>query len=419
MIETNTYPLKAVRAMALHTQGLDRPTMDDPASSIDSIYATVKCLGCVQIDTIQKVQRSQYLVLWSRLGSYRPTDLDRLLFDPKERRLFEGWQHAASIIPLEEYRFQMPHQRLMREKPNEWFQDWIKQPGHAELMPTVLERIHREGAVKISDFEYHGPKRSGWWDWKPVKTALEFLYAFGDLMIADRQNFQRVYDLTERVLPSWVDQSEPSVDERNRFWIERASIALGTCTPAQIAEYAYMKREVARPYVEELVRDGALISVKAELSDGAAYDLLVHRSRLSALEQAADGALPALRTTFLSPFDSLFWAKNRDLQFWGFRNVLEAYKPAPKRIWGYYCLPILHQDRLVGRFDPKLERKEGRLRLKSIYLEPDVIPDESLTSGIAASMQSFLSFHEANELIVEQSSPPDFGEKILAAVEAL
>jgi len=411
-----TYTLNAVRALALHAQGLGLPMDERPAASLEAVYKMVEQLGCVQIDTLQMVRRSHYLILWSRLGHYNPTDLDRLLFDPKERRLFEGWQHAASIVPLEEYRFQMPHQRRLQEKPNEWFQNWIKQPGHAELMPTVMDRIRREGAVKVSDFEYDGPKRSGWWDWKPVKTALEFLYAYGDLMIADRQNFQRVYDLTDRVLPSWVDRTEPSIDERNRYWIERSGNALGICTPAQIAEYAYMKREVARPYVEELVQDGVFTNIRADLSNGETHDLLVHRSKLSLLEQAADGALPALRTTFLSPFDSLFWAKNRDQQFWGFSNILEAYKPAPKRIWGYFCLPILHHDRLVGRFDPKLERKTGILRIKTLHLEPDIQPDEVLVSSVAAAMHDFLSFHEANELIVEQSFPTDFGKKLLAAL---
>ena len=412
---SSQFTLTAVRALALHAQGLGLPMVGERAASIDDICTMVERLGCVQIDTLHMVRRSQYLIPWSRLGGYNPTDLDWLLFDPKERRLFEGWQHAASIIPLEDYRFQMPHQRRLREKPNDWFQNWIKEPGHAELMPTVLERIRREGAVKVLDFEYNGPKRSGWWDWKPVKTALEFLYAFGDLMITDRQNFQRVYDLTDRVLPPWVDLVEPSIDERNRNWVERAGDALGICTPAQIAEYAYMKREVARPYVKELIQDGILVIVRADLSDGKTHDLVVHRSKLPLLEQAADGALPALRTTFLSPFDNLFWARNRDQQFWAFRNVLEAYKPAPKRIWGYFCLPILHHDRLVGRFDPKLERQSGKLRIKSLYLEPVIPCDELLVTSVAAAMRDFLSFHEASELIVEQSSPPDFGKRLLAA----
>jgi uncharacterized protein YcaQ len=144
--------------------------------------------------------------------------------------------------------------------------------------------------------------------------------------------------------------------------------------------------------------------------------MIVHRSNLPILEQAADDALPAHRTTFLSPFDSLFWAKNRDQQFWGFRNVLECYKPASKRIWGYFCLPILHHSRLVGRFDPKLERKSGTLRIKSLFLEPNIKPDEVLVSSIAAAMRDFLAFHQANELIVEQSDPPNFGKGLIAAL---
>lgn len=142
----------------------------------------------------------------------------------------------------------------------------------------------------------------------------------------------------------------------------------------------------------------------------------MHRDWLPALEQAADGALPATRTTFLSPFDNLFWARGRDQQFWGFTQTLEAYKPAPQRIWGYYCLPILHHDRLVGRFDPKLERKTGLLRLKALHLEPGVKPDAALVRDVAVAMRDFMAFHKATDLVVESSQPAAFGTKLMKAV---
>jgi hypothetical protein len=168
--------------------------------------------------------------------------------------------------------------------------------------------------------------------------------------------------------------------------------------------------------VESLVKDGILVPIQGQLANGKTAGLLVHRDNLSLLQQAADVSLRAQRTTFLSPFDSLFWATRRDEMFWGFHQALEAYVPALKRVYGYFCLPILHKDRLVGRFDPKLERQNGTLRLKTLYLEPDVKPDEELVAGVADSMRDFLTFHDAKDLIIERSQPVEFGKKLLAAM---
>jgi len=158
------------------------------------------------------------------------------------------------------------------------------------------------------------------------------------------------------------------------------------------------------------------VRIQARLSDGQARDLLVHRDNLALLEQAAAGEVVARRTTFLSPFDSLFWPQRRDQRLWGFRQALEAYKPAPQRQWGYFCLPILHRDRFVGRFDPKLERSSGTLRLKALYLEPGVDLEDDLVAGVAGAMRDFLAFHGASDLVVERSAPEDFGAKLLAAL---
>ncbi len=403
------YPLSAARTLALHTQQLTTPNGSEPAAARENIYRTVDQIGCVQIDTLQMVARAHYLTLWSRLGKYNPADFDALAFDPAERRLFEGWQHAASIIPLTEYRYQMPHQRHLREQP-------APVSGSAELLEQVRERIRQNGAVRGGDFEYDGPKRASWWDWKPAKNALEHLYAWGELMISGRVNFQRVYDLTERILPEWVDTTEPTLEERDRFWVERGVKALGLCTPAQAGDYTWMKLTKAKPIAAALVEEGTLVEVQTELADGTTSELLIHRENLSLLEQAASGDIRPQRTTFLNPFDNLFWARRRDAAFWGFEKSFEAYVPAAKRKYGYYCLNILHKDRLVGRFDPKLERQNGTLRLKALYLEPGVKPDEELVSDVTAAMRDFLAFHKANDLVIERSEPTAFGEKLMAAL---
>ena len=410
------YPLTAVRSLALHTQGLTTPLGTGALPTPSAINEVVERVGCVQIDTLHMVRRSHYVVVWSRLGRYDPADFDRLVYDADKRLLFEGWQHVASIIPLRDYRYQMPLNDHLRHEPSDWFKQWLAQEVNSELLPSVLERIRREGALRAADFEYHGPRRGSWWDWKPAKTALEFLYSFGDLMIADRKNFQRVYDLTERILPQWVDTRKPTSEERDRFWIEQGARALGMCQPMQAADYSYRKRTQVKSLVEALMAEGVLVPVEATLADGKTHSLVVHRDNLELLQQAAEGGIRAERTTFLSPFDSLFWGRGRDEQFWGFRNLLEAYKRAPDRVWGYYCLPILHRDRLVGRFDPKLERQAGLLRLKALYLEEGMAPDEELITDVATAMRDFLAFHGAKDLVVEKSQPNDFGAKLLKAL---
>jgi uncharacterized protein YcaQ len=406
------YPTSALRAVALRTQGLAAANGTHPAPTRDSIYNAIEQIGCVQIDTLHMVRRSQYLVLWSRLGTYNPVDLDALT-SAADRRLFEGWQHAATIIPLTEYRYQMVHQHNLREHPTNWYNRWLNETVQKDFVPQVLERVRREGALKVSDFESDGHTGGTWWNWRPAKVALEFLYAFGELMVADRVKFQRVYDLTERVLPKWVDTTEPTVEERDRFWVERGAKALGICLPRHAGDYTWMKVSRSRPIMESLLADGIFLPVKGQLADGKTADLVIHRDNLPLLQQAADGELKAERSTFLSPFDSLWWASRRDEQFWGFHQSLEAYLPAPKRVYGYFCMPILHKDRLVGRFDPKLERKDGLLRLKALYLEPGVKPDAELVREVAAAMRDFMTFHQAKELVIERSEPAAFGKKLL------
>lgn len=413
MSET-VYPLQAVRALALHAQGLCLPEGEKTHPSLPEIQATVERLGCVQIDTLQMVSRSQYLVLWSRLGIYDPADLDRLAYDAQHRSLFEGWQHAACLIPLSEYRYQIPHMRKVLHDHAASTRTFLAQPGGAETVEAVRKHIQANGGARGADFEYDGPRRGSWWDWKPAKEALEYLFDTGELMIAERVNFQRVYDLSERVLPEWVDRSEPSAEQRDRHWVEQGVKALGACTAAQAGAYSYRTLTSAREAVKQLAQEGIIRTIQARLLDGQEHELLVHRENLPILEQAAQGGITAKRTTFLSPFDSLFWAPRRDVQLWGFRQSLEAYLPAHKRQWGYFCLPILYKDRLVGRFDPKLERKQGLLRLKALYLEPGVEPEEELIAMAATAMRNFLGFHQATDLVVERSQPEEFGHNLLA-----
>jgi uncharacterized protein len=410
------YPLSAVRALALHAQHLTQPEGLTAPSSPDALLKLVESLGAVQIDTLQMVRRSQYLVPWSRMGNYDPDDFDNLVYAPEQRRLFEGWLHAACILPLRDYHHQIPMHGYYSNYGSPWFRKWLAEPENRALIDEVRKRIRQAGEVRGQDFGGDGWKSGSWWNWKPAKIALEYLFMSGELMVAERVNFQRVYDLTERVLPIWVERLATTAGERDRYWVEMGARALGICTPDQAGDYTKRKITVSRPIVRKLIEEGALVVVQARLADGETHDLIVHRDRLAHLQQAAEGAIQAQRTTFLSPFDNLFWAFERDRMFWDFDKRIEMYIPAPKRQWGYFCLPILYQDRLVGRFDPKLERKRGALRIKALYLEPGVMPDEALVSAVARAMTDFLVFHQAIDLEIQTSHPTEFGEKLMAAM---
>jgi uncharacterized protein len=411
-----TYPLDAVRRLILHVQRLSTPNGAEPAVTLDAICGLVTQLGCVQVDTLQMVRRSQYIVLWSRLGCYDPADFDRLIYQ-EPRRLFEDWMHAACILPLSEYRYVMPWQRRVREHPSKWFRNWITEPGSAELLDTVLEHIRQNGATAVGDFEYNGPKRGGWWDFKPAKHALEYRYAWGDIMVAQRDNFARVYDLRERVLPAWVDATEPTRAEQVRHILDVSVRTFGACRPQKAADYYHdVSNAEAKPYVEQMIAEGVFVPFACVMANDKPQDLIVHRDNLPLLQAAADGALPAERTTFLSPFDNVFWSPSRDQAVWGFHKFIEMYVPAAKRKHGYFCLPILHRERFVGRFDVKLERATGTLRLKALYLEAGVAPDDELVAGVATAMRDFLAFHNARNLVIERSDPPEFGETLLRAM---
>jgi uncharacterized protein YcaQ len=390
------YPLSALRAMALHTQFLTSPNGVSPAPTPGALVDLVAALGYVQIDTLHVVNRAHHVTLWARFGSYDVGDFHRLIYTPGQRRLYEGWGHAASIIPLEHYRY---HRWRTDQKVsyNPSFHEWVRKNGNRELADQTLQRIRSEGPVRVGDFQYSGPQRGVWYDWKPPKMALEALFAWGDLMVADRVSFQRVYDVTERVLPEWVDTTPVDPDAGRRFCLEQAARALGVFEPRHLTFYAYMRATPTRSLIKALADEGVLVKIQGESMDGV-RTWLVHRDNLPLLQRAAEGDVKAERTTFIAPFDSLLWAGDRDERLWGFKQLLECYKPAADRVYGYFCFPILHKDRLVGRFDPKLDRKSGVLHLNALYLEPGVEPDDELVAGVAAALRDFLSWHGAQSL---------------------
>lgn len=410
------YPNHALRAVALHTQRLTTPNGSEPEPTRDLIHETVEALGCVQIDTLAMAARAQYLTMWARLGTYDVNDFDALLNDDDDRRLFEYWAHAACLIPLAYYRYYRPVMEARLIDSNYWKKQ-LRKKGVQAAVDEVLGVIEEEGAKRSADFKADGRKHGSWWDWKPAKMALEYHFNRGNLMVRRRENFQRVYDLADRVLPGWVNREAATPEEAHRWRVEMAVKHAGVGTDDHIAAFAYNYVTKIRPTLRELVARGSVIPIHGTHADGTIGEgWFVHRDNLPLLDRAAEGKVEMGRTTFLCPFDSLIWSRERIRLLFGFRFVLEMYRKKEDREFGYYSMPILNRDRIVGRFDPKLDRKTGTLYLRSLWLEPTAAPDDALIADVAVAMRDFMRFHEAETLVIEGSNPPEFGEMLSAAV---
>lgn len=409
------YSNEVLRTVALQCVGLNEaPNKGKP--SIEKIDSMVSTIGAVQIDTLQVVHRSHYLTLWSRLGNYDFTLFDRLVGDPSFRTLFEGWFHCACYIPLSEFRYEMVRQRTARENGHHWYNDWNKVETNRQKMADVLQYIRDHGEITTASLDGEKTKFATWWDWRPEKMALEHLWTYGDLMITRREKFRKVYALTENVLPANVDRTEPTEEERDLHWIEEGVRRLGVVPPKMAGDYNHLQRGKVHPLTRKLLKEGKLVEISGETTKGV-VTFLTHPNVLELFDKAADGELNAQRTTFINPFDNLWWAIGRDEILFGFKQRLEAYVPAPKRIYGYYCLPILHRGRLIGRFDPKLDRKNGLLNILGFYLEPGVDLSDQDLAELTSAFKDFLDFHHAAEMVIHYSNEEKVTHEILRRMQ--
>ncbi len=397
---TDRISIQIARQMMLAAQGLDR-ALDRPAVKAD-ILETVRHMGVLQIDTIHVVERSPYLVLWTRLGDYRREWLDELLV---EGALFEYWAHAACFLPIEDYplyRRRMLDAIQNKVSPVKWAVEWSQE--NPQVMERVRTHLRQNGAVRSAEFENKGRPSGGWWNWKEEKDALETMWLTGEVMIARRQKFQRVYDLRERILPGWDDTALPSTDELRRTLTLRTVQALGVALPAWVPDYYRQPKKGMPQWLEQLAAEGLLLRVELEGFEGPAY---VHPARVPLLEGIASGVRKATLTTLLSPFDPLVWDRQRARDLFDFDYTIECYTPAAKRRYGYFTLPILHAGRLIGRLDPKAHRAQGLFEINALHLEPGVPVSEELAASLAAALRRLAAWHGTPELFIRQSDPPE------------
>ena len=393
----------AAQALMLAAQGLAQPS-DAPASKAD-VVAVIRRMGALQIDTIHVVARSPYLVLWSRLGAYEPRWLDELL---AEGALFEYWAHAACFLPIEDYPLYR-RRMLDRGEALNGVQHWLAQHPHAA--EHVLTRIRDGGPVRSADFERTDGEKSGWWNWKPEKMALERLFDIGALMVARRHNFQRVYDLRERVLPGWDDADTAPTDAMRDALTVKAVRALGVTTAAWVPDYFRMLKQGMAERLDRLADAGVLARAEVEGWDGPAF---VHPDHQPAAEAAASGALMPTLTTLLSPFDPLVWDRARAKAVFDFDYRIECYTPADKRRYGYFSLPILRRGRLIGRLDAKAHRRAGVFEVKALHLEPGVDVSDDLAADVAGALRACAAWHGAPQVVVRQSDPPQVAAALTA-----
>jgi uncharacterized protein len=357
------------RRLAVAAQGL---TGDRARAGPAALRAALERLGAIQIDSINVVARSHELVLAARAGPHDPAAFERLVY--RRRAGFEHWGHAASFLPIGLYRLLLPRMRRRAAGTPDWFREARRR--HAGLYGLVLDRIRAEGPLAASAFRDPSARRRGpWWDWAPVKVVLEDLFARGTLLVHDRVNFERRYDLAERVLPAGLDTSEPTPEEAALELTVLAARALGVATAADLADYFRLPSAAVRAALAEAVAAGLLQQVAVEGWTRPAY--LVPGTPVP--RRAAHP--PAL----LSPFDSLVWSRQRTERLFGFRYTLEVYVPAARRVHGYYTMPVLMGGRLVARVDPKHDRQAGRLVLQRFHAEDGVDPDLAVAATATAA----------------------------------
>jgi uncharacterized protein YcaQ len=374
----------AARRIALAAQGFARPRPD--AVGTRQLNLALERIGLLQLDSVNVLERSHYLPMFARLGAYDKALLDRLTF-AKKAPYREYWAHEAALIPLEDW----PLFGFRRQDYRDYYSvandPWLA--AHADTLAWLRAELAEKGPLPASKIERDAaaPRRGSWWDWDEVKRGLERMFRFGDVVSAGRTGFERTYALPEQVMPTEVYRREVPREEAVRTLMERAARAHGIGTLSDFADYYRLKTGDAKPALASLVDEGVVHEVSVPGWKKAAY---LHR----------DARIPRRieTTALLSPFDPVVWERDRALRMFGFHYRIEIYTPAPKRVYGYYTLPVLVDDALVGRIDLKNDRKRGVLRVQSAWREEGVA--DAVAERIVPALRELAAWQGLGELEV-------------------
>ncbi len=379
------------RKIFLERQGLSRPP--HLALGKSGLYDLIHDLGFVQVDSIATVERAHHQILFSRNQTYRPEHLTELL--EKDRTLFEHWTHDASIIPSAFFPY-WKHRFIRREA--RILENWAKWQGEGfdQAFDETYEKIRENGPIMAREVKAEDHKSGGWWNWHPSKTALEFLWHTGKLAIAGRDNFQKIYDLAERVIPPEHFAAEVDHDAFIDWACRQALTRLGFATHGEIAAFFdLVTPQEAKAWVEDH-RD-ELEEVSIETVDGKRRASFALAESLPAL---LDPPEPPARIRTLSPFDPLIRDRARTERLFGFFYRIEIFVPEPKREYGYYVFPLLESDRLIGRIDMKADRKAGLLDVKRLWLEKGVKPSAGRLERLEAELGRLAKFAGVERVVL-------------------
>lgn len=360
--------LKQARRLALSAQGFNGR---QPPAAIKAAHVTqlIERLGVLQIDSVNALVRSHYLPLYSRLGNYGQGLLDQAAWSQgRQRKLFEYWGHEASLLPLSLY--PLMRWRMRQASAGVGIYQQMAKFGREE-QPTirrVLQSVREQGALGAGSLSSRQERAGPWWDWSAEKHALEWLFAAGEVTVAGRRGFERLYDVPEKVLPAaLLDQPELSEAEAQRGLLLHAATALGVGTDKDLRDYFRLSPTESRVGLAQLVEEGALQVVQVQGWKQPAYCL----PEVKMPRKITASAL-------LSPFDSLIWERSRTERLFDFRYRLEIYTPQEKRVYGYYVLPFLHNERIAARVDLRAERALGRLAVHAVHEEEPGLDEEGM-----------------------------------------
>ncbi|WP_420231618.1 winged helix-turn-helix domain-containing protein [Pseudomonas sp. ABY48] len=376
MPATVSFTLKQARRLALAAQGFDGRS--PPASVQPSrLNRLIERLGVLQIDSVNALVRSHYLPLFSRLGHYNRDLLDQAAWSQGRRRtLFEYWGHEASLLPMSMY--PLLRWRMDRASGGEGIYQQLARFGQErqDVIRRVLASVQEQGALGAGSLSTRQEKAGPWWDWSAEKHALEWLFAAGEVTVAGRRGFERLYDLPERVLPaSILQQPLPDEAQAQRALLVHAAEALGIATEKDLRDYFRLGPADSRGRLAELEEAGELLRCQVQGWKQPAWC----RPEAKVPRKVAASAL-------LSPFDSLVWERGRTERLFDFRYRLEIYTPVHKRVYGYYVLPFLHHERIAARVDLRAERALGQLAVHAVHEDASGLDEEGM-QALALNLQ--------------------------------
>ena len=360
----------------------------------DGTCEVINHLGYVQIDTISVVERAHHHTLWNRHHSYNPLHLDTL--QTPGRRIFEYWSHAAAYLPLDHYRFCLPRMRRIKTRGGHWF------PRDKKMMRYVLDRIKNEGPLESRDFKSPDSKAGPWWGWKPAKIALEHLFMQGSLLVVQRNGFRKIYDLAERVIPPGVDTRMPTPTEMAEYLIGNALRSPGLVTEKDITYLRKDGIEKVRTVLQRKLKKKQVTAIRIQGVKDIYYTAAENLPTL-------DTQLPCF-FLFLFPFDNFIIRRQRTVDIFDFLYQLECYVPAAKRKRGYFSLPVLYRDRLLGTMDAKAHRKTKVFTVKNLHLDDMPKDRDDFWACFHQELRNFMAFNGCTELEMTGQITPQRGE---------